>query len=197
MDMKEILNLIMSVDDNGLSNTAVSFGMYDLTRKEITERSFDSVLGPKINIHGMTDKVVVDMVFKTDRDTDLYKIWNILNDYQDAINVFTVGKSDIIPHLHMILLPMEQEGSVYAEADTPIMWALTALNVGKPINTIRIVFDTDKMKFYTSDDIDLDDTKAEVAMDIHRRNSLNDMALAREMYRYDRLKEMEENRKER
>lgn len=195
MEMKEILKTIMAVNEEGKSDTAVSFGVYDVAGEEAVEKSFDSILGPKIKIHGMFDKIMVDLIFANDRDVDLYKVWNILNKYQKEMHESTLDETKVVPYLNIVMLPMSHEGHVYADANTPMLWTLTSLGVGKPIDTIRLVFSADKINFYTSDDIDISDVKAEIIMDINKRENLNQMDEKRRQYRYQRMKEIEENRR--
>lgn len=199
MDAYTIKKKIEEIDENGEPTCSATLGLFlvdpDNMEKEHQELGVAATLDAKIKFHTMFDKTMIDLNFRSDIDVDLKKMWNMLNEYLDILNEASEDIISQIPVLTLTFLPENMAAQIYCICTNPILWTLTAEDVGKPTSTLRFIFDEEQVNFYHSEDITVADIDADVEMDLNQRARAESIEAKRRQERLEYMQELEKNRK--
>lgn len=193
MEVSEIVRQIKEVDEEGVSKTFTGLHLYlkNDNKEEDFEEVTDSIAcQPMINIREMSERTVIDLTFRSVYDVDLKRSWDMLEQFGDLLDMTTKKNNGQSPALCLTLIPEEANGTIYALATNPVMWALTALEAGREAITIRLVFHEEYVGFFYSPDIQVDDIKAEVQMEMDRREFIENEEERRKRLRQERADEL-------
>lgn len=155
---------IIAAANRGDGVFALSFGKGDaeISHGEYTDVTMDVNIQAgyaQLSLYGST--------------TSLNEIWNILQDYgkqqTEAANK-TGDNDDPLPALTMMFLPTEEiGGDCFAEADMPIMWAMSAEGLGRAANHLRVAFpasDCNILRLHEDGEWDDDEPTGDIYEDI-------------------------------
>ena len=119
--------------------------------------------------------VQVDFKFISALDNDLRLMWNTLELYGKTSNDININteQTGLLAVCGITMIPMFYDGQYFCSAVNPLFWALTAEEVGKNANVIRVLFNAEDFQIFENLDIDTDQLKKEVRQEIAYENRMN------------------------
>lgn len=174
MTLKEFLNEINGIDTNTKKpKSVVTFRLEMLnivTNKTAIIESF-SIHLPVVNIERRGDYIEFKMTFKTAKDPNLRRIWNMYEHYGRLMNNKT-DDSKNIPNIFAMAVPTKHEGKMFLYAQQPIFWVPKPKAPGLDNNILSIMFDVNSVNFVDNFAIDTATIKAEAERDFKRETDI-------------------------
>ncbi len=177
MTVQEILEKVCGIDQDGDPRSLVSLYLLETNEegdnaKEITSVS---VFKPAVNIRNVSGMIMADLIFKSQSDVDLKRMYDIAEKYGDLSNAFFLAENPpVIPHLMLYLFPVENQGG-FLQCGNPFMWSLTSTGVNTGLNCLRIIFDPDNIAITESDPLDVSEALAEADIEMNEREQIEKM----------------------
>ena len=174
---EEFLQKLCEKTANGLSNTSICIdcNVIDLATQDAKPITSVALQKPVVSVerHGLY--VQVDFKFISALDNDLRLMWNTLELYGKTSNDININteQTGLLAVCGITMIPMFYDGQYFCSAVNPLFWALTAEEVGKNANVIRVLFNAEDFQIFENLDIDTDQLKKEVRQEIAYENRMN------------------------
>lgn len=195
MFIDDIINSINGRDEDRLPKCAVSLDKYvfDAETKKPVSQITRALANVEINItripSGTHYFVQVDFTFLSAKGFEINTLWEFLQEYGKVISLVD-DETKEIPQLFVTLIPLSYEGRYYFLCSLPIFWSLMALKPGETANTIRVLFDSETVGLYETNDVDFEKISRVVDDELAARRKEEEERLA------EREEAYEKNRKE-
>lgn len=165
--MEYIIQSSCGKNEDGMPKAAITIAIdeysfaKDSVRSVLNYSSYKSV----INIQKHYEFIQVDLCFASKVDNDMKVIWNHVEKFGQMLDKIT-AETDDIPFLALTIVPIEERGKYYISATNPIFWCLQPTKPGTDSNILRLLFRTENVNFYETDEIDSYEVEANVQRSI-------------------------------
>lgn len=200
-EVKEILENICGFDADGEPNAIIGVQLLLLDEAGNEKKMIESenICKPEIRLYPNGPFCQMDIIFQTENDVSLQRIWRILERYTQmaaeraSLEVVEDGLALLIN-----LLPANVELDNYVISANPLLHCLTSVTAKQPPACIRMLFWAEDIHFFNSDPINTQQLDVEVDDEVRRRqlaeaNMQDDRA--RRMEQMQRLEKMRKENK--
>ncbi len=177
MSVQEILEKVCGIDQDGEPKSLVSLYLLETNEdgENAKELISESIFKPAVNVRSISGMIMVDLIFKSQTDVNLKRMYDIAEKYGDKSNAFFLEENpSAIPHLMLYLFPVENEGC-FLQCGNPFMWSMTSTGVNNGLNCLRFVFDPDNIALTESDPLDVSEALAEADLEMYEREQIEKM----------------------
>ena len=177
IDLKEFLEHLSDTDSNHMSTTTISVdcSLLNLEDEDSKTMATISMQKPVVSIERHGNFIQLDFQFISSLDTDLKIFWNTLELYGKTCNDINADTEDtgLYVTLNIALIPDFYEGKYFATATEPVFWALTAEDIEKTPNIIRVILPLINFEVLENTNVDIDEITKEVKEEIAYENRMN------------------------
>ena len=161
--MDHIIKSSCGKNEDGTPNAAITIAVDEYSFPKNTARSVlnYSSYKPIINIQKHYEFIQIDLCFASKVDNDMKVIWNHVEKFGQMLDNVN-AETDDIPFLTLTIVPIEEQGRYYITATNPIFWCLQPTKPGADSSVLRILFRTENVGFYETDEIDSYEVEANV-----------------------------------
>lgn len=166
MELLEILKSACGKAENSESNSAITINLYkgDLNSENLEPAYTHTTHNPEVDIKCTGDYVIIDLLFRTEKDSDLQILWTILEKYGAMQSVRYEGED---PYACIItIVPKLYNGQYFINVANPLIWVLQSPKPGQPANVIRFMSTSDFLEVFETDDINLAEVDAEIEREV-------------------------------
>lgn len=160
---QKIVQECVGADEEGDPKAAISLSVDMVAINTFSKRTVaqQAMYRPLVYINRRMEFIEVELEFPTAVDSNLRVFLANLEKYGELLNK-TTEVSPEIPFLSMVVFPLQSLGTYYMALNNPVLWALTAKNVGESNNLLKLVYRCEDVGFYQTDDIDIADVQAAI-----------------------------------
>ena len=127
-------------------------------QKVLAEAAFCSA---PLEINGRHRFVEVVLTYKSPSAQEMKVLWAHLQKYGELVNKVDYMNAVEIPSFKMYIVPFSTLGTSFMSAVEPVSWTLCSSKPETLPDQLRILFDSDDVDFYETDEIDLEAVDAE------------------------------------
>jgi hypothetical protein len=128
---------------------------------------------PILSVNARQNFLELTLTFPKADSSNLKVLWSHLENYRELEAQQSITDSELIL-FSLVLVPIGGLGTSYMIATNPIIWYVQPSTLGGELNQIRLLLHAEDLRFYQTDEIDLEEVDA-----IAQRNLMaQDEALA-------------------
>lgn len=167
---EEFLQRLQEKTVNGLTNTSIAIDCNIINMKTGEAKALASIALQKplveVERHGV--HIQIEFKFISALDNDLKLMWNTLELYGKTSNDINIATAEtgMFAACAITMIPMHFDGRYFCTAINPIFWALTADEVGKNANVIRLIVNMEDFQILENLNIDVEEIKREARAEI-------------------------------
>jgi hypothetical protein len=170
-----ILHLCEGVDDVGLPSVTIAMTLekYNPDNNRYTSIAQMTLYEPILSVNARQNFLELTLTFPKADSSNLKVLWSHLENYRELEAQQSITDSELIL-FSLVLVPIGGLGTSYMIATNPIIWYVQPSTLGGELNQIRLLLHAEDLRFYQTDEIDLEEVDA-----IAQRNLMaQDEALA-------------------
>lgn len=122
---------------------------------------------PELQIQRHGKYIQVDIIFISPMDSDLEKLWNVMEYYGQLLNQVEENSTEI-PVATLTIAPVEWEGYFHMVGINPVLWTLQPRKPGASASVLRIIYTDVNFLFYEDENLDLSKVRAETIREIEQ-----------------------------
>lgn len=185
--MIELINIVSEMkgkNEKGESKVAVSVDEKTIdaadTVKYGKEYAFST---PFVDIISNGNFIIVDLVFPKEGAAELRTAWNYLERFGRQTHENVDGS--LLHFVEFTVIPLKYSGKYFCSLVNPVFWARQSSEFGKPVDSIRMLFEKEAVNFFEAPPVDekaldreiekeiLEEQKAEEAIGSQEENPRN------------------------
>lgn len=174
---EEFLEKLCEKTANGLTNTSVAIDCNIIDMRTGNAKPIASIAlqKPLISVERHGTYIQIEYKFISALDNDLKLMWNTLELYGKTSNDINIAAefTGLFASCGITMIPMYFDGQYFCSAVNPLFWALTAEEVGKNANVIRLIVNMEDFQIFENLDIDTEKLKREVRQELAYEARMN------------------------
>lgn len=187
--------------DNTKAGFALDFGIYNPTTNEFDVKLSTAHCDPVLNITRLGDTTMIDFVFESKTNSELRRIWSLLQKHGKDVETAFQNKAKNIPFMRVHIVPIGFSGKYSVLAYAPIYWTLQPEYPSGEINMLRMVFQTEQILFAENEEYDETELAAQIQREDMQRDYIEQEVERKrqeeEEYQEERQRNLEELRRNR
>lgn len=190
-------------DGNGHPKAGFSleFGLYNPDTGDFDVKTTSVYCDPILNITRLGESVMIDFIYETKTNSDLRKMWALIQKYGRDVEKAFQNNDKNIPFLKIQIVPLGFSGRFSINAYAPLYWVLQPEHPAGEINMIRTAFNSESVLFAENEEYDETEIAAQLEREEMQKEFIEQQFEQRQeeddAYREERQSRLEQLRRER
>lgn len=175
IELIDIINEMKGKNEKGESKVAVSVDEKTLDAANAIKYGHEYIFNtPFVDILSNGNFIIVDIVFPREGAAELRTAWNYLERFGKMTHENVDGAS--IQLVEFTLIPLRYSGRYFCSLVNPVFWALQPSGFGKPVDSIRMLFEKEAVNIFEATPVDEKAMDREIAHELSEEQAHEEQA---------------------